>query len=335
MSQNIKEKTTGEILQSINNYNDDVGEKTNHTISPYRLPEYLDLSDPNNWPKELDINQIEIRRNIRGKIGDADVAFLRPSIRKAGRLYHAIGVSINTKLRIVQIVFGHIRLEALKQEGWKTLLYPSDFTYLPPDLTDEQFTQINISENLHRKDNNKIELGRSIAYLKDDKGMSIDDIARMIGISAYIVSERYSLFNDIPPKHRDKIGYDIKNAHVAGLIDAKTAAQVSRQTPPRYRERILDDVLVGKLTHSQVVKMNSIFRSISKINPITNASEDIYDKIFTSIGLTDVAHLKPLYNVEEGKKLMKETGATSVQAALLTILIDTVREKYPTLLKLD
>lgn len=148
--------------------------------------------------KDVEINKIEWIENIRQNPIDGDLSGLMQSIKQNGIL-HPIGIK-EVKGGYLGI-YGFRRWSACKKLDWKTI--PAVCVDVSDELTDEELIAINISENLHRKSTNMIELGRVCSILR--KTRSIDEVSIMISCPKKRVITAIEEFNKIPEKFRNKV----------------------------------------------------------------------------------------------------------------------------------
>jgi ParB family chromosome partitioning protein len=140
-------------------------------------------------PTELPIESIQVGQAIR----DIDIEFvaeLAKSINANGLLQPILVRPIE---QAFEVVFGHHRLEACKQLGWKNIsAFVETMSY------DESFVT-KIVENLQRnvEVNPLIEADGYVALI--DHGWTIDAIASRIGKSDSYVSDRVGLIRRLHP----------------------------------------------------------------------------------------------------------------------------------------
>jgi ParB/RepB/Spo0J family partition protein len=90
-----------------------------------------------------------------------------------------------------QLVHGERRLRAVKLLGWQSV------PCVVKELSDDEMIRINLIENIQREDLNPIEEAQGLKELRDSCGLSVSDIAEMLGKSRPWVSNSLRLL-DMP-----------------------------------------------------------------------------------------------------------------------------------------
>jgi len=113
--------------------------------------------------------------NTREDLGD--LTGLRASIRKTGGLLQPLIVRATGDGKTYQIVFGGRRLEALKEEGYRTTEIE------PRDISNPDMATLALCENVHRKDLTPVELARAYRRGLDATNLSINAFSQVTGES--------------------------------------------------------------------------------------------------------------------------------------------------------
>jgi len=166
--------------------------------------------------KDIEISNIDLLQNSRTAVGN--VADLMRSIEKDG-LLHPIGVYEKGNRYI--LTYGFRRYEAIKKLGWKTI--PA--VIIEGELSETDFLIINTLENIHRKDISPIELGKVCEQFKK-KGFANDEIAAKLHIPKTRVCIALEMYQRIPRKFRDMIGFINRGESNNGKISANVASQI-------------------------------------------------------------------------------------------------------------
>jgi ParB/RepB/Spo0J family partition protein len=86
-----------------------------------------------------------------------------------------------------EVVFGHRRVEAARQLGWRQI--QAEIC----DVTDEEMITLALAENLERNNFTDYEIGLFLRRLSEEWGRTIDEIANQLGRSKSYVSQHISL----------------------------------------------------------------------------------------------------------------------------------------------
>lgn len=172
--------------------------------------------------REILINSIKIIENIRLPKDKQEEVNLMRSIKDNG-LLQPIGVK-EEKVGYT-LIWGSRRLYACKKLGWK---YMPCIIFMSKDeeMSEEEFFIINSTENLQRRNNSLLELGRIVRIL--NKTMSASEISVKLGISKSMVLNALTEIDRIPKKFHNRIRIMSDNKEKAGDIPLSTASKVTR-----------------------------------------------------------------------------------------------------------
>ena len=157
--------------------------------------------------KKISLKQISILENIRANINDGDLADLMATMNNDG-LLQPIGVYRTTDdledspSTEYIISWGHKRFLSAKKLGWHDI----DAVILPEKLTEEQFLVLNAIENIHRSNNNPVELGMAMSRLRD-LGNSIGEIAVKLSIGKNRVLTCLKIVDRLPKKYANSVRF--------------------------------------------------------------------------------------------------------------------------------
>jgi ParB/RepB/Spo0J family partition protein len=143
---------------------------------------------------EIAVSSSEIQARRRSHFTDADIDELAASI-KANGLIQPVTVRplpVAQKSKPYQIVCGERRFLASKKAGLDSI------DVISRDLTDDQVLDIQITENLQRKDIDPLDEAFDYKYLIDQLGYTIPDIAVRVAKPEKYVRLRLCLNNLIP-----------------------------------------------------------------------------------------------------------------------------------------
>lgn len=169
--------------------------------------------------QEVNINDVEVIENIRVKIGEHALVDLMNSIKQHG-LLQPIGLSTTKSGKFV-LEYGHRRLVACKKLGWTKI--PA-LVGAERELKDHLI--INITENLQRKDNSPLELGRVCHKLMHQHGMTKNEIASRLSCSAFMVQAALDCYSNVPNDMREKIVFMPKGGAKNGSIPASSMSRI-------------------------------------------------------------------------------------------------------------
>lgn len=136
---------------------------------------------------EIPVNQIEPSIYNTRYFDPENIEELAASIKSQGQL-EAIGVRPHpSKHGFYQVIYGHRRLQAMKNLGCNTIRAEVKMT------NDSDMLQMAIVENLQRQDISDYEKGLLFRNMSEQFGMSYEDIGRVIGKSKQLVSNHIAM----------------------------------------------------------------------------------------------------------------------------------------------
>lgn len=165
-----------------------------------------------------------------------DLTELAASIRELG-VVQPIIVSVAGFERY-RILAGERRFSAAGIAGLATI--PA----IVRSVEDHERLQLQIIENLHRKDLTPFEEARAYQALADQFGLKQEEIARRLGRSQESVSEILRLL-DLPPAIQEN--YEDANREAKGRITRSLLVEIARR-PEQEREALWDQARRGELT---------------------------------------------------------------------------------------
>jgi ParB family chromosome partitioning protein len=111
---------------------------------------------------------------VRGKMNGQPLADLKASMAEAGQ---AVPIKVRPAGKAYELVYGHRRMEAAKQLGWK------DIEAIVEQLSDEQAMVQALAENLTRDDLEPADEGRAYKRLIDEQGWDWKRIVIVFGVN--------------------------------------------------------------------------------------------------------------------------------------------------------
>lgn len=170
--------------------------------------------------------------NPRKHFDDAYLAELASSIKSQG-LIQPITVRPNPdprSVKLYEIVVGACRFRAAQLAGLETI--PAFWR----ELDDKQVLEIQVIENLQRRDVHELEEAAGYRMLMDRHGYTVDDIAAKIGKSKGYVYARLKL---------TALCEAGKEAFYAGKLDASTALLIARIRGEKLQQKAVKDITTG------------------------------------------------------------------------------------------
>jgi ParB family chromosome partitioning protein len=194
--------------------------------------------------EDLPIDQVTVVENTRTELDD--MGELMNSMKQSG-LLQPIGVhKNNASSEEAILLWGGRRLQSARKLGWQTI--PA--IVLTEKLKESDFIILNTIENIQRKDISPVELGRGCSRLREMK-FSVNEIAAKLGIPKARVLQALNIYQKVPVKFRDKIGYIGGNTHnKKGQISASLSHRIISNTfiNSKEKEFLLDEAKKNDLT---------------------------------------------------------------------------------------
>lgn len=204
--------------------------------------------------KKIPLKQIRILENIRANINDGDLADLMATMNNDGLLqpigvYRADDSKQDTPQTEYIISWGHKRFLSARKLGWVDI----DAVILPEKLTEEQFLILNAIENIHRTNNNPVELGMTMQRLRDI-GNSVGEIAVKLSIPKTRVLTCLRIVGSLPKKYMNSVRFfNVGNENKKGKLPATVINIVmSLRIKKDEYEQILDEIKKEELSLDDV-----------------------------------------------------------------------------------
>ena len=144
--------------------------------------------------KELEIERIDANpHQPRDRFGEGHLKELAASIKSHGVLQPVVVRRVEDGY---QLVLGERRLRASRMAGRKTI--PA----IVRDIDDDDSLKFALLENLQREDLNPMEEARGYAALRDDFGVTVKDVAAMLGKDRSTVANTLRLLK-LPPRVKE------------------------------------------------------------------------------------------------------------------------------------
>lgn len=179
---------------------------------------------------------------IRSKMNGQSLEELTASIAEIGL---AVPIKVRPKGKVYELVYGHRRLTAVRDLGWK------EIEAIVEDLTDEQAMLQGLAENVQRDDLTDEEQGFAYKRLVDEFGWTQERVAQEVGKSKsligrmilFVTDETTEILRDIHPGGRME-----GVAHKAEIIRGAT-------DDPEKRKALASKVVKEDLSRNQTIKV--------------------------------------------------------------------------------
>lgn len=188
---------------------------------------------------DINIEAIAIVDNVRISVRDAALVELMQSIKQNG-LLQPIGVT-ETKIEgKYNIIYGHRRLMACSKLGW--VVIPAVVEKVK-DVSDHLIN--NMTENMQRKDNTPLEVGRLCDRMIRDLKMTPEEIAARLAVSVNRIKAALIVYQQVPRDLRDKVSYMRTGELKKGRIPVTTVQKIANMTrshgiPKRFSRILLE-----------------------------------------------------------------------------------------------
>jgi ParB/RepB/Spo0J family partition protein len=287
--------------------------------------------------QNIDLSKIEILSNYRDveppSVTDPDVIELSDSIEKHG-VMQAILVRLHpTSKDKYQVIFGHRRFLAASIAG---------FTSIPANIkivADDDILELQVTENLQRKDVHPMDEAIAFRSLMDKKKYSIEEIASRFAKSPEYIAQRLKL-NDMVP--------DAQKLFKQNKMLLGHALQICRLQPADQKQVLGTGGTMRTVADLRDTIDRSIFRTLSKA-PWSLDDADIYPKagacsscskhsgcgnlLFKDITDKDRCFDKACFDTKASNHLFKTVSST-IETLPEVILVHGHNAPDPAILKL-
>lgn len=151
---------------------------------------------------------------VRSKMNGQSLEELTASIAEIGL---AVPIKVRPKGKGYELVYGHRRLTAVTDLGWK------EIDAIVDDLTDEQVLKHGLAENIARNDLEPVDEGKAYQRLIDEFEWSQRKIARELGVSKDRVDKMISLL--LLPKETQTLVASGDEVRSGGMPKGKVSPQ--------------------------------------------------------------------------------------------------------------
>jgi ParB family chromosome partitioning protein len=245
--------------------------------------------DKSNGIIELKLNDIEPNVDQpRKHFDDEKLLKLSESIKEHGVVQPII---VRKDGPIYRIVAGERRWRAARIAKMDTI--PA----IIKDLTEKEFMEVALIENLQREDLNPIEEAEAYEKLIKEYNMTQEEISKIVGKSRPAIANSLRLLNLNDEIKKALINGDITEGHGRSLLSIEN---------PEKQTKVLDEIVKNKLsvrdTEKLVKKINSS-RTVSKRNvkQLSPEFEKIEDNLRNILG----TKVKLIHQAKKGKILIE------------------------------
>lgn len=245
--------------------------------------------DKSNGIIELKLNDIEPNVDQpRKHFDDEKLLKLSESIKEHGVVQPII---VRKDGPIYRIVAGERRWRAARIAKMDTI--PA----IIKDLTEKEFMEVALIENLQREDLNPIEEAEVYEKLIKEYNMTQEEISKIVGKSRPAIANSLRLLNLNDEIKKALINGDITEGHGRSLLSIEN---------PEKQTKVLDEIVKNKLsvrdTEKLVKKINSS-RTVSKRNvkQLSPEFEKIEDNLRNILG----TKVKLIHQAKKGKILIE------------------------------
>jgi ParB family chromosome partitioning protein len=236
---------------------------------------------------ELRLNEIEPSMDQpRKSFDDEKLSRLAESIKEHGVVQPIIVRKVGTSYRIVA---GERRWRAAKIAKISTI--PA----IIKDLTEKEFLEVALIENLQREDLNPIEEAEAYENLIKEHDMTQEEISKIAGKSRSAIANSLRLLNLSDAIKNILINGDITEGHARALLSIDN---------PVKQEKVAQEIIKKKLsvreTENYVKNLNSK-KTVNKKPILSPELEKVEDKLRNILG----TKVKLMHQTKKGKILIE------------------------------
>ena len=205
--------------------------------------------------KEIEVEKLIERKEQNSRTEVDEVDQLMRSIEQHG-LLQPIGV--NKEGSSFVVVYGHRRLNAVKKLGKKKIAA----YVLEGEMDKNKYLELNVTENIQRKELAPVELGRICFFWKNEKSMSLSEIAAKLNIPKNTVKSSIETFKGVPEKWADRVKFKGKENKQLGIgtTIANTIGRLVRigKIESEDTDELFETALKEELTSSEVTLISEL-----------------------------------------------------------------------------
>lgn len=196
--------------------------------------------------QSVPLGQIEVRSNLRAGFVESEQVALAANIAENGILSPCVGYEDGPK--IVPVI-GHRRIDAAARAGLDCV----PMIVLDHVPTPAENLILQLSENCMRSDLKVSERARAIEDLMQKSGWSAAHVSQKLGMGSEATISRLLTLLVLPKAVQDLVD--------AGRIPISSATAIASVPSADERQRLIDEVLAGRLPRDRLVKRVKSLRS--------------------------------------------------------------------------
>lgn len=245
---------------------------------------------------DVPIKDIQVIENVRTDVRDYSLRELMESIKQHG-LESPIKVGATKSGKYV-LIFGQRRMEACRKLGYNTI---EAQVVSEPAMQD--LLVRNVTENLQRKDNTPVEVGRICVILRDRYNMSSSETATRLSVAKSQVQRCIQLFETVPKEISRNVGF-MKNGRSSknGKLPASSAYHIMRMKSQHdLTAKQVNDVM-------EAVRLQEL--TLLDIEVVSNLVSEGMDpvKAVKEVKNWQAVHFNIIVSREEMKQFIKRSG---------------------------
>lgn len=195
------------------------------------------------------VETIVAEEQVRRHFDDCEIRKLADSLELLGQ-QQAITVYYNNDRSQFVIIHGERRVRAAKLLGWSTIR-----AWVRGEKpTESERIELQLAENIARRDLNEIEIGEALAQLKELRGYSTRELADRVGKSQTTVIRLLSIL---------ALPDDLKQHVAEGTFPGSVAYEIGKLPERSQQRQAADRYLRGELTRAGVEEVSWRLKSKS------------------------------------------------------------------------
>lgn len=256
--------------------------------------------------EDIKIKDIEIIENVRISVKDRSLIELMESVKQHG-LLQPIGVG-KEKTGKYALVYGHRRLTACKKLGWVTI--PAIVEDLK-ELQDHMI--INVTENLQRKENSPLEIGRICNRLMTETDMTLAELVARLNVSKTLLQGCIDTYNLVPRELRDKVkfmasvgGNSKKGEIPASFVQVIMSLKRTHSIPLDIVNQLLRMSQTNKMSVSDLGTLSRLLKSgLSPADAVEGLKKYVYLRIDILVEKDEVEAISQKHDVSYSQGIAK------------------------------
>lgn len=235
-----------------------------------------------NGVHNIDLTRIMADKQHRVEFDRETLEQLADSLNANG-LVQPIVVRWDQGRKIYVIIAGERRFRAAQLAGWKEI----KCDVKPDDISDGEIAELQLTENISRKDLNPIEKANAFTDVINKNGYTARDLAKKVGVNESTISRYVRLLN---------LSEDIQNQVASGTIPTSIAREAARLNGEAKQREFIDKMMSGNFSADDAQKIASGRKVKKRRTKRTLKSSTLFETDYgvVAIGFKDVRN--PTYN---------------------------------------